>query len=163
MAVRKSFETHTRGYEIVAENTFGFAPEHIEKYGIKIVSRKKFITNSLTVRGCEKFIHNFKEQSAGYLDFFLYEVTVTPSGIFLHYQTYTSHDYGKIRCKPVKGFLIELEVPRENADHTERYVIECDEDKVLGKLLRVSEFVDGTENRLTILEDGLVISQKPER
>ena len=149
-----------RGYELMAENTFGLTPGRKKKYGIKITSSRRFSRSNLLLRGCERFKSDFLEQSTGCLDFFLYSVDVTGSGIFLHYRSIKRKEYGKIRCNPVKGLRLELEILRKTSECPEKYIMEYDEDRVLGKILRVWEYVNGVERKLTILEDRHVIALK---
>ena len=161
MTKRKFFDIYEgRNYELMAKNVFGLAPELMQRYGIKVASRKRFSRSNLVIRGSEKFVSNFLEQSTGYADFFLYDVVLTTSGIFLHYRTTVKREYGKIMCKPVVGLRLELEIPKKDSDCAEKYIMEYDEDQVFGKLLRIWEYIDGVENKLTMLEDGHIIVLK---
>ena len=129
-----------------------------KKTGMKMISRQKFSRSNLLIRGSEEFCNDFKELSKGDSDFPLCKISVTTSGINLHYLGDGSRKSAKIICNRVVGLKLEFEVSRANSANIERYVMEYDEDRILGKLLRIWEYIEGAERKLTMLEDGHIIA-----
>ncbi|MDR1617209.1 MAG: hypothetical protein LBR98_09415 [Syntrophomonadaceae bacterium] len=138
------------------DNQTSILPDEAKKLSIKLTSRKRFSRSNLVIRGDENFCRNFEELSTGYTSYFLRAVTVSKRGIYLHYTNLNDRKLrGSIRCNCVKGLRLEFEIPRADPENTYKSIMEYDEDRVLGKILRIWEYTNGEEHCLTVMEDGM--------
>ena len=160
MKSQKIFDVYRDQLQLMAPITGDLELEVAKSYGIKLTSCKKFSNSNLLIRGCDEFKTNFKETSTGYTDYILRSISITTLGIFMHYRKHKTDYSGKIVCKRVKGLRLELEVPRHDLGKAQKYILEYDEDRVLGKLLRIWEYTGDLEKKLTMLEDGCFIVLK---
>jgi|GEM_PF-6997856 len=127
--------------------------------GIKMIARKRFCRSNLIIHSCEDFLDNYEEFSKGYSSYALCDVTVTTSGIILKYKNRTDWNRGgRVRCRKTVGLRLELEAPRLDSDKADSYVLEYDEDCILGKILRIWEHTSNGDRQLVMLEDGHFIS-----
>ena len=134
-----------------------FYPDRAEKHEIKLIAHRRFSPSNLTIHGSEEFCKNYLEASSGYGEFYLFEVEISHGWLHLRYRGDSGH-YGTIKCKRVTGLSLEFEIKRVDSEKTDKCLLEYDNDRFLGKLIRIWERKDSPEERrITILEDGHII------
>ena len=163
--LRKCFDIHESGSSLVVyEPPDGKSHHHDEATDanpcIRIVSSKRFCLSNLWASRpkTEALKQSFKEFSAGCPNYEIRQVVIEQGGIFLSYRS--NDGLVRVVTKEIVGLRLEFEIKRVDPSKDERIIMEYDEDRVLGKLLRIWFYRNGRESKCTKLEDGHFIFSK---